>query len=76
MTLPEVPLRAGMVVRMRKVHPCGGREWTIIRIGQRVEIQCRTCGRTIQLDIMTLRRQGTRIIEDESGSSNDRQAQG
>ena len=76
MPLPEVPLRPGMIIRMRKPHPCGGRDWLILRTGQKVELRCGTCGRVIVLDILSLRRQGTRIIDNESNTSDTGQTKG
>ena len=37
------------VVRMRKPHPCGGYEWTVVRIGADIGIKCNTCGRRVLL---------------------------
>ena len=37
------------VVLMKKAHPCGGREWVIVRAGADVKLRCLTCGRTINL---------------------------
>lgn len=39
----------GDMVRMRKVHPCGGYEWEIMRIGADFRIRCSTCGRQVML---------------------------
>jgi hypothetical protein len=37
-------------VRLRKAHPCGGREWTVHRTGADVGLTCATCGRRIMLE--------------------------
>ena len=42
-------LYVGDVVEMRKVHPCGGYTWEIVRVGADVGIVCRTCGRRVLL---------------------------
>lgn len=39
----------GDVVQMRKVHPCGGYEWEVLRIGADFRIKCLTCGRQVML---------------------------
>jgi len=33
----------GDVVRMRKMHPCGGFEWKIYRLGADIGLECLTC---------------------------------
>lgn len=38
------------VVQMKKKHPCGGFEWTVIRVGADIKIKCNTCGRMVMLD--------------------------
>lgn len=37
------------VVRLRKPHPCGGREWVVTRVGADIGIRCLTCGRRVML---------------------------
>lgn len=41
--------RMGDVVRLRKVHPCGGYEWKIIRLGADIGLECLTCQRRVML---------------------------
>ena len=40
----------GDVVRTRKVHPCGGDEWTVLRSGADIRIRCNKCGRLVMMD--------------------------
>ena len=35
----------GEKITLKKVHPCGGFTWTVIRTGADIKIQCDTCGR-------------------------------
>jgi len=37
------------VVRLRKVHPCGGYEWRVVRIGADIGLKCLKCGRHIMI---------------------------
>lgn len=48
MSVP-MKLNVGDVVRMRKVHPCGGTDWEILRVGMDIRIKCRKCGRVVML---------------------------
>lgn len=45
---PSPPI-VGERVRLRKAHPCGGREWTITRTGADIGLQCDTCARRVFL---------------------------
>ncbi len=42
-----VPLEPGMLVRLKKSHPCGGNIWEILRGGIDLKIRCTTCGRIV-----------------------------
>ncbi|MDZ4766185.1 MAG: DUF951 domain-containing protein [Chloroflexota bacterium] len=42
-------IRVGMIVQMRKPHPCGGNRWLIYRIGADIGIRCQTCQRQVLL---------------------------
>ncbi|MGH2533791.1 MAG: DUF951 domain-containing protein [Thermomicrobiales bacterium] len=37
------------VVRLRKPHPCGGFEWTVVRLGADIGLRCHSCGRKVLL---------------------------
>ena len=37
----------GDVVRLRKVHPCGGYEWEVVRVGADIGMICLTCKRRV-----------------------------
>jgi hypothetical protein len=39
----------GDVVRLRKPHPCGGYEWTVVRLGADIGLVCTTCQRRVLL---------------------------
>ena len=42
-------LFTGDVVQMRKLHPCGGDQWEIVRVGADIGLLCETCGRRVLL---------------------------
>jgi len=37
----------GDIVKMRKVHPCGGADWEILRVGMDFRIKCLKCNRIL-----------------------------
>jgi hypothetical protein len=39
----------GDVVELKKTHPCGSKEWEIIRVGADIKIKCMVCGRLLML---------------------------
>ena len=42
-------LQVGDTVLMKKPHPCGGKEWKILRAGIDFRIECTVCGRQVML---------------------------
>ncbi|MBN2085188.1 MAG: DUF951 domain-containing protein [Anaerolineales bacterium] len=43
-------LSLGDIVQLRKPHPCGSREWEVVRLGADIGIQCQGCGHRILLE--------------------------
>ena len=63
MTLKEpTPFYIGDVVRLRKPHPCGGHEWTVVRLGADIGLVCTTCGRRVLLPRRELERRLTAFV--------------
>lgn len=60
----------GDVVEMRKAHPCGAKEWTVIRTGADIKIRCSGCGRIVMLDREAFFKRVRSLVsrpEDETG---------
>jgi len=47
-------LYLGDVVRLRKPHPCGSYEWTVVRLGADIGLRCHGCGHKVVLPRRTL----------------------
>ena len=56
MSREPLEIRLGDVVRLRKVHPCGGYEWRVVRLGADIGLTCLRCGRRVLLDRVVLER--------------------
>ena len=46
----------GDMVRLKKVHPCGGYDWRVVRIGADIGITCVGCGRRLVMPRSALER--------------------
>ncbi len=60
----------GDVVEMRKAHPCGAKEWMVIRTGADIKIRCSGCGRIVMLDREAFFKRVKRLVsrpEDATG---------
>jgi hypothetical protein len=46
----ERETKLGDVVRLKKVHPCGGYDWQVVRLGADIGLKCLKCGRRVLLE--------------------------
>jgi hypothetical protein len=46
---PPLVLFIDDVVRLRKPHPCGSFDWTVVRLGADIGLRCQTCNRKVLL---------------------------
>ena len=42
-------IKVGDVITVKKPHPCGGKTFTVLRVGMDFKIKCETCGHEIML---------------------------
>ena len=40
----------GDIVTLKKTHPCGSKDWEILRVGADFRLKCRKCGHQIMID--------------------------
>ena len=63
--LPDLQLNDHL--RLRKPHPCGSYEWTVVRLGADIGLECKGCGRRVMLTRRELSRRVKTILPKESG---------
>lgn len=54
--------RLGDILELKKTHPCGGRQFRVLRMGSEVRIVCCSCGRDLIMDRIKLERAVKRVI--------------
>lgn len=42
-------IQVGDIVTMKKQHPCGSKQWKILRIGADFRMECCGCGHTVMV---------------------------
>ena len=42
-------VRLGDILEMKKPHPCGSKEWLVLRVGMDFRLRCRGCGHELML---------------------------
>lgn len=63
--MPErtpIELFLGDVLRLRRAHPCGGRDWLVDRLGADIGLRCMTCDRHVLVERRVLERRMTEFV--------------
>ena len=65
-------VRVGDVLRMKKAHPCGSVEFTVLRVGMDFKIRCNGCGREVMLPRKKAEKALKKIISPADQAGEDR----
>ena len=57
-------IRVGDIVRLKKEHPCGSKEWLVLRNGADFRIRCLGCSHEVMLEREKLESRIRRILRD------------
>jgi hypothetical protein len=70
-TVAAIDLRLDDVLRLRREHPCGSREWRVVRLGADIGLVCQGCGHRILMDRLDVERRFTGYVVrgDEPGGA-------
>ncbi len=49
-----IKIRTGDVLHLKKAHPCGCADFTVLRVGSQIRVVCRGCGRDMNVDRIKL----------------------
>ena len=53
----------GDIVEMKKQHPCGSKEFEVIRLGADIKIKCVGCGRIVMLPRVKKKKKKKKVIK-------------
>lgn len=59
------------IVRLKKPHPCGGKDWEIVRVGEDLKLRCLTCGRFVNLTRDELKKRARPTGNEEKKKANE-----
>ena len=52
-------IQIGDILELKKTHPCGSREWKVLRVGMDFKLKCLGCGH----EVMTPRNKAEKFIK-------------
>ena len=56
-------INVGDVLKLKKQHPCGCREWEVLRVGADFRLKCLGCGHQIMIARKLLEKNVKEIVE-------------
>ena len=58
-------VRVGDRITVKKQHPCGSREFLVLRVGMDFKIRCLGCDREVMLPRLKIEKNIRKIVRDE-----------
>lgn len=55
----------GTRLTMKKPHPCGANDWSVVRLGADIKIKCLNCGHVVMLPRVEFNKKIKKIISEE-----------
>jgi hypothetical protein len=52
----------GDIVEMKKQHPCGNKEFEVIRLGADIKIKCTSCGRIVMIPRSKFQKDAKKVV--------------
>jgi len=56
------------IVELKKTHPCGSREWEVLRVGMDIKLRCRGCGHEVMQPRSKVEKNIKRILQKEENA--------
>ena len=60
-----IKYRLGDIIELRKPHPCGSKQFKILRVGGVMRIVCMGCSRDMDIDRLKLEKATKKVIASE-----------
>lgn len=58
-------LKLHQLVELKKAHPCGSRNWEVLRVGMDVKLRCQGCGHEVMAPRRKIEKRIKRILSEE-----------
>lgn len=58
-------LKLHQLVELKKAHPCGSRNWEVLRVGMDVKLRCQGCGHEVMAPRRKIEKSIKHILSEE-----------
>ncbi len=55
-------IHLGDILELKKAHPCGGKQWTVLRVGMDFKLKCTTCQHEVMVPRLKIEKSIKKII--------------
>ena len=62
-------IRLNDILVMKKAHPCGDKQWKVLRVGADLRLKCLGCGHEIMVPRLKAERNIRNVIREENPST-------
>lgn len=62
----RLDIQVGDVLVMKKEHPCGSKEWKVLRVGMDFKLACSGCGHQIMVPRSKAEKSVKKILREEA----------
>ena len=59
-------IQVGDKLTMKKPHPCGSKEWLVLRTGMDFKLKCQVCGREVMIDRLEFTKKLKKVLGEEN----------
>ncbi len=59
-------VQVGDVLEMKKAHPCGSRQWLVLRVGMDFKLRCAGCGHELMTPRAKAEKNIKKILREEA----------
>lgn len=59
-------IRVGDILELKKSHPCGSRQWLVLRIGMDFRLKCQGCGHELMIPRVKAEKSLRHLIRSEA----------
>ena len=66
-----IKYKVGDLIELKKPHPCGAKQFKVLRVGSIMRIVCEGCGRDMEMDRLKLEKATKKIIFSSEESEHD-----
>lgn len=61
--IDKLQYEVGDIVQLKKPHPCGSKDWEIIRVGADFKLKCCGCGHIIMIERKLVEKKTKNLIK-------------